>query len=67
MLAEEILSELNKSIAPGKRNNTLFAIGSQLKEAELENWDEVLYNRAIQVGLDSTEASKIIENINRYA
>lgn len=66
MLRDKILGRLAKPIDQGKRNNTLFAIGSEMMQAGIEDWQEQLVARAIEVGLDQDEADKLVENICRY-
>lgn len=66
MLHDELLAELAKPIPTGRRNNTLFAIGTKLKEAEVPEWDTQLHQRAIAVGLDQLEADKLVANVDRY-
>lgn len=67
MMHDEILSDLAKPIPAGKRNNTLFAIGSQMQQAQIPDWETKLADRATQVGLDDAEVNKLVENISRYA
>lgn len=67
MMQDEILSDLKKPIPAGKRNVTLFAIGSQMHAAQIPDWEDKLIERATQVGLGQDEAEKIVANINRYA
>lgn len=67
MIQDELMDELKKPIPAGKRNNTLFAIGTKLVQAGVQDWEIVLMGRAMQVGLEETEASKLCENIARYA
>lgn len=66
LMQQEILAELAKPIPVGKRNNTLFAIGTNMMEAKIEGWDEKLGDRAAQLGLDSDEIDKLIANIEKY-
>lgn len=66
MLKDELITDLKKPIPTGKRNTTLFAIGQKLREAEVDGWDVILVDRAIEVGLSEDEADKIVANINRY-
>lgn len=66
MLQDEILSDLKKPIAMGKRNVTLFAIGNQMRQAQIPDWEEVLRDRAAQVGLPDDESDKLVENVGRY-
>ena len=66
MLHDEIITELNKPIPHGKRNNTLFAIGNKMRLAQVEDWETKLRQRAIHVGLDQDETDKLIANIDRY-
>ena len=47
-------------------NNTLFAIGSQMKQAGVEGWDEKVEQRALQLGLAQEEVDKLVGNIDRY-
>lgn len=63
----ELVTELEKPIAPGKRNTTLFAIGSQMFEAEVEDWEGLISARALAIGLDQAEAEKLVSNIATYA
>jgi hypothetical protein len=67
MMQDEILSDLAKPIPAGKRNVTLFAIGSQMQTAQIPEWEEKLEARAIAVGLSNEEAQKIVANVGRYA
>lgn len=67
IMQDDILSELAKPIPAGKRNTSLFAIGSKMKEAEIPDWESKLAKRADEIGLDSVEAEKIIGNIGSYA
>lgn len=66
MMQNELEAELEKPIAPGKRNNTLFAIGSQMATAEVPDWQDKVTNRACEVGLDGDEIDKLVSNIERY-
>jgi hypothetical protein len=67
LLQDELESELAKPIPVGKRNNTLFAIGSQMHTAEVPQWEEKLRARATDLGLDLDETDKLVSNIERYA
>ncbi len=62
----ELLTELNKPIPAGKRNSSLFAIGTKLKLAEVPDWEDEILRRAGEVGLDDDEAQKIVSNITAY-
>lgn len=66
MLQTTIQSKLTAPIPAGKRNNTLFAIGAEMKIAQVTGWQEQVYNRAVEVGLDDLEAEKLVKNIERY-
>lgn len=66
MLHDELVTDLNKPIAQGKRNTTLFAIGQKMKTAGVPGWEELVEQRALQVGLDATEADQLLRNIQRY-
>ena len=67
MMHEELKARLSNPIPAGKRNNTLFAIGSDMKEAGIVDWDILVGARAEAVGLDPDEVVKLIGNIDRYA
>lgn len=67
MLHDEILRRLAKPIDQGKRNNTLFAIGSEMMQAGIADWEDQLRDRAAQVGLDDEEIDKLVRNIGHYA
>lgn len=67
MLHDEIERDLAKPIPQGKRNVTLFALGTQMHQAEVTNWEEKLQKRAAEVGLDDAEVDKIIGNIKLYS
>lgn len=58
--------DLAKPIPPGRRNNTLFAIGTKMMLMEVADWKTAIYERAVQVGLDTDEAKKIVGNIVKY-
>ena len=66
IMQQSILDDLKKPIPAGRRNNTLFAIGSQLYAAGIENWDELINDKAAEVGLDVDEREKLLSNIERY-
>lgn len=66
MMQTSIQSKLTAPIPAGKRNNTLFAIGTEMKLAQIAGWQEQVYNRAVDLGLADDEAEKLIKNIDRY-
>lgn len=66
MLQDELITELNKPIDDGKRNNTLFAIGQKMKQAQVPGWETLLGARAEAVGLETNEVVKLVGNISRY-
>ena len=61
-----LLDDLKKPIPAGRRNNTLFAIGSQLRTAGIKEWSQLITDKATEVGLDDDEIDKLILNITRY-
>lgn len=67
MLQDEIMTKLNRPIDEGKRNTTLFAIGSEMSLAGVENWGLKISARAEELGLGDDEIVKLVNNINRYA
>ena len=66
IMHDELITELNKPIASGKRNVSLFAIGQKMKLAQVPDWETLLADRAVQIGLDEDEADKIVANVKRY-
>ena len=66
MMQNELVTELNKPIPQGKRNQSLFAIGTQMKQAQIKDWDQAVGKRAGEVGLDDEEIEKLIANIDKY-
>ena len=66
IMQDQLLADLAKPIPAGRRNNTLFAIGQQLKLAQVPWWDKHLHARALQVGLDHDEANKLVANVEKY-
>jgi hypothetical protein len=67
MMQDDLKSQLAEPIPAGRRNNTLFAIGSQMKLAQIEGWSELVHARALAVGLSGEEADKLVGNISTYA
>ena len=66
IMHENLIEDLAKPIPAGRRNNTLFAVGSQLMLAEVPDWQERVKSRAIAVGLDNQEVAKLLHNIDKY-
>lgn len=66
MMKHEILAELAKPIPHGKRNITLFAIGNQMRQAQVDDWEQHLSDKATEVGLGADETAKLISNIQTY-
>ena len=67
IMHDDLITELSRPIPTGKRNNTLFAIGSKMAEAKVPDWQTLVGDRAVAVGLDEDEVDKLITNIGRYA
>ena len=67
MLQDELVTKLAKPIAPGNRNNTLFAIGSQMAQAGVPDWEQKILDRAGEVGLGADEADKLVANLQKQA
>ena len=66
IMQSALLDDLKKPIPAGRRNNTLFAIGSQLRTAGIKEWSQLITDKATEVGLDDDEIDKLILNITRY-
>lgn len=67
MLHDELLDELKKDVPAGRRNNTLFAIGTKLKQAQYAQWETAIYDRGQQLGLPHEELMSLNKGIKRYA
>ena len=67
IMHDDLITELSKPIPAGKRNNTLFAIGSKMAEDKVPDWQTLVGDRAVAAGLDKEEVDKLITNIGRYA
>lgn len=66
MQQDALIEQLKAPIDAGKRNNTLFAIGTQLKLANVPNWEGLVADRADELGLPWEEAQKLVNNIATY-
>lgn len=66
LMQDALLDDLKKPIPAGRRNNTLFAVGVQLRLAQVDSWDQLLFDRALDVGLDHEEARKLVANVEKY-
>lgn len=66
LMRDALVEDLKKPIPAGRRNNTLFAIGSQLFLAQASDWETLVRDRAYELGLDQDETNKLINNIRRY-
>jgi hypothetical protein len=66
IMQDALMDDLKKPVPAGRRNTTLFAIGNQMKMAQVPGWEKQVYDRAIQLGLDDEEASKLVLNVRKY-
>lgn len=66
IMHDTLIQELNKPIDTGKRNVTLFAIGTKMKTAGVPDWEARLHQRALDVGLPDAEAAKLVSNVQKY-
>lgn len=66
LMRDALMTDLAKPIPAGKRNNTLFAIGQQMKTAQIADWPALIEKRAGEVGLDVEETDKLVSNIQRF-
>lgn len=64
---ERTLVRLAKPIKAGMRNQTLFGIGCDLQLYNVQDWENVLMGRAIQLGLDDSEAAEVVRHVKKYA
>lgn len=66
MMHDQLTDELKKPIPSGKRNITLFAIGNKMRQAEVPGWQDLVRERAEDVGLPVDEIEKLVANISTY-
>ena len=66
MMHDQLLADLDRPIEDGKRNNTLFAIGTRMKLAELEGWELHIAMRANELGIEDDELEKLLNNVKTY-
>lgn len=66
IMHDSLIQDLNKPITSGSRNMTLFAIGSQMMQANVPDWQDLITNRALDVGLSLQEANELPTKIQRY-
>ena len=63
----KLIHDLTSTKPPvGKRNTTLYAIGVQMLLAGVPDWDDLVWERAVAVGLDNAEAHKLVSNVRKY-
>ena len=67
IIHDQLKTELAGRYAIGGRNQKLFAIGAQMRTAGYPDWEQALYDRGEQIGLDLDEVTSIIQNIEAYA
>jgi hypothetical protein len=66
LMQDTLIEDLKKPIPAGRRNTTLFAIGQQMKLAQVPGWEKLVFDRATDLGLDTVEANKLVSNVTRY-
>ena len=66
LIVNQLEDELKKDIPEGRRNSTLFAIGLKMRDAQMENWRELVARRALEVGLPKDEIVRLTNNIGTY-
>ena len=66
IMQDQLMQDLAKPIPAGRRNTTLFAIGEQMKAAGVPGWETLISDRALVLGLDTDEATKLVRNIQKY-
>lgn len=64
---EKTLERLAGKIMAGKRNQTLFAIGCDLRLYDVEDWEKLLIARGKLLGLDRAELVDIVRHVKRYS
>ena len=64
---EQTLERLAGSIPTGKRNQTLFAIGCDLRLYNVPDWPDLLIARGSQLGLPLGELKEVVRHVKRYS
>ncbi|QGH78643.1 DNA primase/polymerase [Microbacterium phage Wesak] len=67
IIHDQLKTELNGRFVKGGRNQKLFAIGAQMRTAGYPNWEQALYDRGLEIGLDLDEITSVINNIESYS
>lgn len=67
MAQYQLVEDLAQPIPVGKRNITLFALGSKMYLSDVPNWEDLISKRADELCMDFEEAKKIVRNIKQYA
>ena len=65
LMQDELVAQLNRTIPAGRRNTTLFAIGVQMRTAQIQDWEDHITRRGDEIGLDPDETAKIVSNVSR--
>lgn len=67
ILHDQLRDELFETkFVEGRRNTKLFAIGAKMAAAGYPGWDVALYDRGLEIGIDTDEVTDIITNIEKY-
>lgn len=66
VMQDTIQSKLTAPIPTGRRNNTLFAIGAEMAQAQVPGWEKQVYDRGIELGLSDEEMTKLVSNVRKY-
>src|SRR5690606_20998623 len=61
------LERLARRIEPGKRNQTLFAIGCSMLLYEIEGWEDILIARGSELGLPTSEMRSVVSHVKQYS
>ena len=63
---DSLLAELARPIPEGRRNMTLYALGCQLMQAKVPDWENAILDRAAALDMEPEEGDKIVANIQAY-
>ena len=65
MMQDALTDELAKPLKTGNRNSHLFAIGNKMRQAGVTDWEKKVLDRALEVGLPTEEADRLVANISK--
>lgn len=66
ILHDQLREELHARMEVGHRNQKLYALGARMFSSRYPSWDIEVFNRGLELGLEISEVSELIKNIETY-